>query len=694
MRFRLFLCFVLLLPQLPLLAQDSDFPTLEALAKAEVPPFHYADMAARMRPGNRSHTPPDNPPRLDIGYRETFKLRYGEDYNEIDLQMQLRTQTDRLVIWVQEEVAYPQWRAEALARQVETYVLDAVQKRLQAAEPPGVDGDPRLHIALVYDPEGAYAGYFSRADTRPRKLDVDSNQRELIVANLAKDDDYDFFDEILIGILAHEYAHVLQYHSDLGEQSWLDEGIATFVDYYAAKPFLSWSTPHAVADMFLEKPAVGLTQWRSMEDKGPKYGAAFLFLMYLAQRFGDEIAPRLLTDQSKGWRSIVTVLREFTDVSADEVFADWVLANYYLDARRGYGYRELDADLTPPSPAISLNSFPAEHKGRLPQYATDYIALDVRGADKLLARLWQEPEARLFGGAADQGGSFVYAVPADYGNNRLTRAFNFDTSEEVLLEFRLRYDLARDREFAYVAYSVDKGDTWRTLRGKYSRRSNVYGQYYTYGYTDDPRYWRREEIDLSGFAPGEVLLRFELLSEFDTSYRGVAIDEIRIRAIDFYEDFESPDDAWVAEGWIYTDNRLPNNTWLQVVQDTGDHLHISRTLVTGAGELSVDLLPGVSQALVAVSPVVPQTGLPTEYELEAYLLNAAGDVLRVSRECSVTTTTALNFRAAPKGNKIGLLLNRTTVDALGREGDWLQVDHNGVVGWVHGDYVTQAGNCP
>ncbi len=694
MRFRIILCCVFLLSQLPLLAQDSDFPTLDALAKHETPPFIHLDMAGRMSLANPSYTPPDNPPRQDIGQRETLRLRHGEEYDEADYDLELRAQTDRVVIWVQHDQDYPRWRAESLARQVETYVLDDVQARLKSAEPPGVDGDPRLIVVLVYDPDGGYGGYFARGDTLPRKMDAYSHQREMIVLNLGRDDEYDFFDEILIEYIAHEYTHALQHHSDFGEESWLDESLATWAGFHASKPFLSWSTAHIVAEGFLESPEVGLTQWHADDDKRAKYGAGFLFMMYLTQRFGDEIAPRLLAEQSNGWRSVVNALRDFTEVSADEVFADWVLANYFLDARRGYGYRELDADLTPPTPAVSLNSFPAAHDGELPQYATEYIALDVRGADSLHLRLEQDEEARLFGGTADQGGAYAYALPADYGNNRLTRAFNLDASDEALLEFRFWYNLARNLEYAFVTMSVDEGKSWQTLRGKYTRQPDVYSEYYRHGYTGDPRYWRRETIDLSGFAPGEILLGFELLSNHDTSYRGVAIDEIRIDAIDFHEDFESPDAGWNADGWIFTDNRLPNNTWLQVAQDTGDRLRVSRELVSGSGELTVDLLPGVSQALVAISPVTPQTGLPTEYQLEASLLNAAGDVLQISRECTVTTTDPLNFRAAPNGNKIGLLPKGTAVDALDRQGDWFQVDYHGSLGWVHGDYVTEAGNCP
>ena len=694
MRFRLILCFVILLPQLSLLAQDSDFPALETLANVELPAFDYVDLVGRMRRTSPAYTPPANPPRHDIGYRETFKLGQGEDFELTDIQMELRAQTDRVVIWAQIDVSYPQWRAESLARRVETYVLNPVEKRVKSTEPPGVDGDPRLNIALVHDSEGSYGGYFARGDTRPRKLDRYSNQRELVVVNLARDDDYDFFDDILIDFVAHEYTHVLQYHSDAGEELWLNEGFAMYTGYHAAKPFLSKSTGHVTADAFLETPEVGLTQWYAMEDKTPKYGAVFLFLMYLTQRFGDDIAARLFAEPANGWQSVAKVLREFTDVSADQVFADWVLANYFLDARRGYGYRELDADLTPPAPAVSLNSFPAEHDGELPQYATEYISVDVRGADKLRLGLRQAPVAKLFNVYTGETASFAYAISSEHGHPRLTRAFNLATSRHVWLEFRFWHDIVDDREYLYVTISTDNGESWQTLRGKYTESSEVLDEFYAFGYTGVLRSWRNERIDLSRYAPGEVLISFELISQYGTSHSGVAIDDLHIRSIRYDEYFDSFDDGWTADGWIITDNRLPNNTWLQVVQDTGDRLHVSRERFTGAGELTVDLLPGVSQALIAVSPVTPRTGLPTEYSLEASLLDAAGNVLVVSRACSLTTTDPLNFRAAPRGNKIGLLLKGTVVDGLDRDGDWFQVNHNGALGWVHGDYVTQAGNCP
>ena len=167
MRFRLFLCLAVLLPQLQLSAHDSDFPTLDALAKAEVPPFTYANMARRMLASDRSHTPSDNPPRHDIGYRELFRLRKGEDYKLTDYVMELRAQTERVVIWAQHDVNYPKWRAEVVPGETGRIVRDGSRGKnasTAAEPPPGRRRRPALNIALVNDPTVRTAA-IARKDT-------------------------------------------------------------------------------------------------------------------------------------------------------------------------------------------------------------------------------------------------------------------------------------------------------------------------------------------------------------------------------------------------------------------------------------------------------------------------------------------------------------------------------------------------
>ncbi len=674
-------------------AQDHDFPTLAALASLDVPAFDFVDMASRMSTLDANPAPPAEPPQYSIGDRRTLNLYFSRDGEYEPTPMELRGMSDGVLVWVQADADYPNWRAEAQAQRLETHVLKPMLARFGYAEPPGIDGDPRMIIAMINAPELTSSGYFSRVFARPRFLSEESNELEMLVVNLKRDDEYDFFDEILIDFAAHEYLHVLHYHADPGEETWLNEALASYSAFMASQPFLSRSTGHSIADLFLDSPDTGLTQWHSVEDKGPKYGAGFLFVMYLTERFGDEIAARLLVEPADGWRSVVAVLRQFTDASAEEVFADWVLANYFLSARRGYGYRALDAELTRPAPVAALGDSPAAYDGELPQYATDYITYDVRGGDKLSLRLLQAPEAQLVPTTAPDGDFFAYALPSDRGHNRLTRAFTLDSASEVWLEVRMWQDLS-EFEYAFVTISDDGGDSWQTLRGSYSQPSGIHQDYYEHGYSGTVPYWRNESFDLTAYAPGEILLSFELVSPVGSSYGGWALDDIRIRALDFGESFESPANAWFVEGWMRSDNRLPNNTWLQVAQTTESGLELKRELITGAGEMTVDLLPGVERAHIAVSPVVPQTALATEYTLRLSLLDAEGRAMTLERDCEATTTDALNIRDAPAGDKLGLLRPGASISALARDGDWLSFYYAGAPAWIHSGYVTLEGDCP
>ena len=540
MRYRALLLMIsVLFLSVPAAAQDNDFPTLEALSRLEIPAFDYAEMVGRMSSTDPNHEPPANPPQYEIGDRDWFNLSIGADQDIERIEMELRAKTERVLIWVQTTVPYQNWRAQQLARDIETVVLNRMQKLFQFSEPPGVDGDPRLTVAMIHDPDGKQLGYFASTYARPRRLYSRSNEREMLVANLALDDDYTFYDEVLMEIVAHEYLHILQFHIDSGEEHWLDEAMASYAGYLIAENYFLIHNTHGMADEFLEAPDIGLTHWQTVEEKGAKYGAGVLFIIYLAERFGEDIVARLLVEQANGWQAISKVLREYTDDSADEVFADWVLANYFLDSRRGYGYRSLEADLEPPQPVAGINSFPASYEGSLPQHSSDYFTVDVRGADNLFVRLWQAPEARLIDAAPVEGDSFAYAVTKDSNLSRLTRAFILSVPRQAWLEFSIWFDLVEDSEYGYIVISDDDGRSWQTLSGRHTEKSGAYRDYYADGYSGRSRGWLRERIDLSEYTPGRVIIGFELMSNIASSYHGMAIDDLRIEALNYHEGFEN-----------------------------------------------------------------------------------------------------------------------------------------------------------
>ena len=62
-------------------------------------------------------------------------------------------------------------------------------------------------------------------------------------------------------------------------------------------------------------------------------------------------------------------------------------------------------------------------------------------------------------------------------------------------------------------------------------------------------------------------------------------------------------------------------------------------------------------------------------------------------DCMVKTTTGLNFRDAPGGERIGIVPENASVPASARTPGWFKVDYEGEIGWISADYVSTEGDC-
>ena len=446
------------------------------------------------------------------------------------------------------------------------------------------------------------------------------------------------------------------------------------------------------AESFLEAPHTKLTTMYTTEELYAEYGAGALFLIYIAEQFGNEVIAQLHAEAVDGWPSVDKVLREYAGASAAEVFADWVLANYFMNAEGGYGYQNLETVLVAAQPSALLSEFPARHSGSLSQYSSEYIAVSTRGADKLSLQLTQDPFARLFEGRPAEGAYVYYAVTSDQSNSRLTRTIDLFRMRPLWLEYQIWHDLEEHLEYAYVEVSKDGGETWDILKGQHTQ-DNRGKRFYPDGYTGKSGGWLQERINISEYEGRRILLRFEVYSERETNFRGLAIDDLRIDAIGLHDGFETADDAWQEEGWVRTDNRLPQQTWVQVVQETPKELHVTRSLMTESDEILVDLQPDAWAAHIAISAIVPRSSLDTDYSLEVRLFDLEGAPMTTALECRVTTTHGLNHRAVPNGQKIGLLPQGATVTALDRRQGWYRVAYDGKFGWISGDYTRSQSDC-
>ena len=692
MRFVILICFVMLLLCLPGQAQDGEFPTLDALATVHVPVYGVPNSHQRLAAASTTYEIPTIWRNYQIGDRESFYIIGGEGEPDELVAMVLRGMTDEVLIWVEADVAFDHDRTQALAEKIDKDVLTPIRELLGYREPLGIDRDSRMNVVMIHRPGFWALGYADLGSMYPR-YDVDkSNQRDMFVVNLA---DFEgglgfISEEFIISTVAHEFQHNLLAYRDVDEENWLNEAFSMFTAYYISGAGIFLDS----AEAFLGAPSTRLTAWQS-DAVFAEYGASALFIIYLADTYGDAVVGHLHGEADNGWRSIKKVLREYAGVSADEVFADWVLANYFMDAELGFGYKNLDPVTVSAQATRIYEEFPARHSGSLEQYSSEYLAVVVGGADKLALHLTQDPVAGLIDIEPYEGDHVYYALTTDVSNNRLSRAFKLDFDGPVWLDFQIWHDLAEDHDLAYVELSSDGGYTWQNLKGEHTKDEFPLEDYSRHGYMGSSGGWLQERINLSDYASGpNVLLRFGVYTSYRTTYRGLAIDDLRIDAINYRDGFETPDPKWMEAGWIRTDNRLPQRTWAQVVQETPEGLHLDRYMMNASGDIIVDLLPGVSIAHIALSPVVPRTSLETEFSLEVNLLDADNAPMGTPQACKVNTTHGLNFRDAPNGKKIGLVPYGAAVLALDKSEGWFRVVYDDKVGWVHGDYVNSAGECP
>lgn len=689
MRLISYVAFVFLFLSFPAWSQDSDYPTLDALAAVHVPTYGFPDYFTGLAADARPYDVPTYRKDYKIGDRTSLYLGVEDGEPPKLIETELRGKTKGVLIWVEAEVAYSHARAQALAERIDTEVLTPIRDLLNYREPLGVDRDSRLTVVLMKRHLSSVYGYADTGSLFYRRSSPHSNLRDMIVINLVGT--YGGFspDDVIIPTTAHEFQHLLMAYRNFEEEAWMDEAFSMFAAYYISGAAIFSDS----AQPFLEAPDTRLTAWQQ-ENPVAEYGASGLFLVYIADNFGDAVIGHLHGETDIGWRSVEKVLRDQAGVSANEVYADWVLANYFMDVERGFGYKNLDTVTASAQPTRAFLEFPARYNGSLQQYSSEYFAAAVGGADKLALQLIQNDEAHLMDIAPPEGDHVYYAITNDASLSTLTRAIELPSGVPIWLDFKLWYDLAAPHDFATVSVSTDGGDIWHYLKGEHTQAQNLDKHLSAQVFTGSSGGWLRERINISRFArTTPLLLRFEVVASYHTTYHGMAIDDLRIYGTGYRFDFEAPDSSWTAAGWIRTDNRLPQRTWVQVVQETPAGLHLDRHMMNASGEIIVDLLPSASIAHIAVSPVVPGTSLETEFSLELDLLDADNAPMAKPHICNVSSAQGLNFRDVPNGDKIGLVPYGTVVPALEISEGWFRVIYNNMVGWVHGDYVSRVGTC-
>ena len=467
---------------------------------------------------------------------------------------------------------------------------------------PGVDGDSRLTV-LHTDLGGGVAGYFDSRNEFPRHTHPHSNEREMLFMDGAA---FRPGTPGYMKVLTHELQHAIHWAHDQGEEAWINEGLSE-----VATELVGYSPTFIEA--FLSRPQTQLTFWVEGAASIPHYGAATLFMLYLLEQYGDSGSLReLIANPADGVEGINAFLRPHGK-TFDEVYADWIAANY-LDSETGsYGYSDHQIQVM----RVDQIDEPGATTGYLAPYSSRYFDFSTLSGD-IKIEFQGDATTRQVPTRCHSGDRCWCGNRGDSIDTTLTREFDLTDLSEATLEFMVWFDIEEGWDYAYVEASSDGGETWTILEGDHTTEENPVGNSYGHGYTGSSNGWLQERIDLNQFAGSRVLIRFEYITDAAVYESGLVIDDIAVPEIDFLDGAES-DEEWNALGFERIDNVVPVDHVVLVIERRRDGTDTVRRMEIdqdGCGKIAVGRLGDeVWNTVVVVSPLARNTHQLSQFSL-------------------------------------------------------------------------------
>jgi hypothetical protein len=114
----------------------------------------------------------------------------------------------------------------------------------------------------------------------------------------------------------------------------------------------------------------------------------------------------------------------------------------------------------------------------------------------------------------------------------LKNAVNLSGAASAWLTFYTKWALDGANDYVTLEVSMDAGQTWTLVSGKYSSHAEVQGLPTYPVYVGKQTSWVKECVDLTVFCGSPVLLKFTLKTDGATVKDGFYFDDIKIESID------------------------------------------------------------------------------------------------------------------------------------------------------------------
>jgi hypothetical protein len=598
-------------------AESDAWQTLSILEKVVVPINDPRDLAFRLE--GKLNIPatmeaPKTP--LKVGDNQTFWAANVNTNENFQVNTTLRYITPHVYFWIQDGVRFNQQALQRLCDTFENKIYPTDRAFFGSEWSPGIDNDVHLYMVMARGLGASIAGYFSPPDELPPMVHRYSNAHEMFFLNA---DGLSLSDQYTYSVMAHEFQHMIHWYRDRNEESWMNEGFAVLAE------FLNGYDIGGFDALYVTNPDLQLTDWPSPPEATPHYGAAFLFLEYFLDRFGEKATQALVANTDNGLDSIDKVLASLsaTDsqtgkiIQADDVFADWEVTSYLNDSTVGDGrfaYRGYHNAPRPDATEKISNCSPDQQDRTVHQYGADYIQISCAGNYTL--HFQGSTEVGVIPVDAHSGKYAFWSNRGDESDMTLTHVFDFtQVSGPLTLQYAAWYDLEKDYDYAYLTASED-GKSWQILQTPSGRDKSAdpSGNAYGWGYTGATNGWIEESVDLSQFAGKKVQIRFEYVTDAAVNNNGLLVDDIRIPQINYATDFEKDDGGWVGDGFVRIENRLPQTFRISLIRQ-GQSTSVEYITLDGSQSADIPLQFGTSlrDAVLVVSGVTRFTTQEASY---------------------------------------------------------------------------------
>lgn len=580
--------------------------SLETLQGAAPVPMDHTRLAAEYRRAQEvQRIVSPEPPTLVAGRSDTFWILRQSPVEHFQTRAPLRLVGRHAYWYVEDGFSVAESSLLRAAEAFDRWIYPEVRRLVGSEVFPGLDNDPRVTIFNGNLP--GLAGYVSSADAYPRSIHPFSNEREMVYLNIRATE---LSSAEYLSVLAHEFTHLVHGNVHRSEDTWIKEGLADLVAALVI-PERAMS-----AGALMAAPDTQLNSW-SLPPAAAHYQAGSWFLGYFVDRYGEEALYHLLARDTRGPQSVDAFLREAgSGMTFVDLFGDWVVANLVGD-RTGpvVSYRSAP----PPSPQPRrLRAWEAV-QDTVAQFGVDSYELPP-GARSFVFQ--GAPLVPVIGATPASGDAMWYGGRADTSVASIERAFDLSGLAQANLDYRVWFDIEPDYDFAYVSASTDGGRTWALLTTPTMSRANPTGNNLGVGYTGrsgagaQPE-WMEQSVDLSPFVGSVVWIRFSYVTDDAFVGEGIALDDIRISALGYFDGAEERDDGWTVRGFARVGRALPQSWLVQVVEITGGSFDVARIEVDGAGRAEWRGSPSADRVVVALSATTPVTTQRASYSIFA-----------------------------------------------------------------------------